>query len=154
MQTQGEGGPGEVTLGCQTHSAREGTEAARTARAHTAGIHSPVATAPPASPMHLQQQTELSVLVPESSLHRINCNNWQVGCWLLGFNSPGAHEKKLDVPPQPVFSLGSEQLQLSMTRNKLCGCSCPGQTRAPEPAWRERPPLAKNQFAPWGKRRK
>lgn len=126
------------------------------ARAHTEGIHSLVATVPLTRLVRPQQQTELSVLVPELSLHRINCNNWQVGCWLLGFNSPGAHEKKknLAVPPQPMFSLGSKKLQLSMTRNKRCGCSCPGKTSAPEQPWRKRPPLANNQFTPWGKRRK
>lgn len=61
------------------------------ARAHT---YTRAFTAPPARPVCPQQQTELSVSVPESSLHRINCNNWQVGCWLLGFNSAGAHGKK------------------------------------------------------------
>lgn len=61
------------------------------ARAHT---HTRAFTAPPARPVCPQQQTGLSVSVPESSLHRINCNNWQVGHWLLGFNSAGAHGKK------------------------------------------------------------
>ena len=56
--------------------------------------HTRAFTAPPARPVCPQQQTELSVSVPESSLHRINCNNWQVGHWLLGFNSAGAHGKK------------------------------------------------------------
>lgn len=41
-------------------------------------------------------------------------------------NSPGAHERKtLDILPQPVFSLGSEKLQLSMTRNRRGGGGCP-----------------------------
>lgn len=155
MQSQGAGGPTEVTLGCQTHGGREGTVAARTSSGTHRGIHSLAATAPLTRLVHPQQQTELSVLVPESGLHRINCNNWQVGLWLLGFNSPGAHEKKnLAVPLQPVFSLGSKKLQLSMTRNKRCGCSCPGKTRAPEQPWRKRPHLANSQFAPWGQKRK
>lgn len=61
--------------------------------AHTGGIHSPWPRLLPPALCTPQQQTELSVLVPESSLHRINCNNWQVCRWLLGFNSPGAREK-------------------------------------------------------------
>lgn len=52
------------------------------ARAHTGGIHSPAATALCARPLRPRPQTELSVSVPESSLHGMNCNNWQVGRWL------------------------------------------------------------------------
>lgn len=44
-------------------------------------------------PMCPQEKTELSVWGLEAGLHIINCNNWQVGHWLLAFNPLGAHEK-------------------------------------------------------------
>lgn len=70
------------------------------AQAHTelftAHGHSPFH--PPTYPVCPQQKTEPSVWGPESSLHIISCNNWQVGHWLLASNPPGAREKKKKSP--------------------------------------------------------
>lgn len=101
------------------------------AQAHTelftAHGHSPFH--PPTYPVCPQQKTEPSVWGPESSLHIISCNNWQVGHWLLASNPPGAREKKkksLDAP-QLIFSLSLEKLQPFMTRNKLWAAAVLGK---------------------------
>lgn len=94
------------------------------AQAHRV-FHSPVATTPSTHPptpcAPRRRQTLLSG--GELSLHIINCNNWQVGHWLLASNPPGAHERKtkkfLDAP-QLIFSLGSEKLQ-PFTSETSCG---------------------------------
>lgn len=100
----GAGGTTEVTLGCQTHGA--GRAPWLPGRpGHTQGHSRPVATSPPAalcapsrkqnalSWAQSQGRAELAVII----------GRW--ACWLLGFDSPGAREKKyLDILPQPVLS--------------------------------------------------
>lgn len=83
----GAGGPAEVTLGCQARGAGRAPWLPGWPGHTHRGIHRPrpQALLPARPPAHPQPQTERSVLGPESGLHRINCNNWQVGPLASGF---------------------------------------------------------------------
>ena len=137
-----EGGPTEVTLGCQAPSAREGTVAARTGSGTHRGIHSPwpqpllpAHPAHPPSPPGSKQNSLSRFLIQACTELTVIIGRCAAGFWV------SIHQglMKTGCCAQPVFSLGSEKLQLSMTRGEVCGCSCPGQTRIPEQSWRKRP---------------
>lgn len=92
------------------------------AQAHRV-FHSPVAAAPsthPPTPCAPRRRQNL-LSGGESGLHIINCNNWQVGHWLLASNPPGAHEK--NQKKKNPWMLHSSYLVWAwrrfMSRNKL-----------------------------------
>lgn len=101
---------------------------------HSLPMASVPSTLPPTPCAPSRRQNLLSGGLSRA-LHRINCNNWQVGsCSWLSIHQ-GLMKKKTQKPldaSQLIFSFGSERRQSVMTRKQTVGSSCPGQTRDPE----------------------
>lgn len=111
----------QATLGRQVHCAKEANYGCQDQLRHTLSCyllpHGCGPFHPSTYPICPQQKTELSVWGLESSLHIINCNNWQVGHRLLAFNPPGAHEetnkKTLDAPQLIFIAWAQRRFSLS-----------------------------------------